>query len=88
MRPHISGTECVGFIKARRLWEPSSSSATGKFSPFRTLRKASAVNVRWTDHTFLSHKNILKLTLSCVSQATQYSPSMESPEDLRLVNKG
>jgi hypothetical protein len=29
-------------------------------------------------HTFLSHKNP-KLTPSCISQATQYSPSMESP---------
>jgi hypothetical protein len=34
----------------RRLWEPSSSITTGKFSPFRTLRKASAVNVHWTEH--------------------------------------
>jgi hypothetical protein len=57
MRPHVSGTECVGFLKARRLWEPSTSSTTGKFSPFQTLQKASGVNVRWTGHTFLSHKN-------------------------------
>ncbi len=57
MHPHGSGTERVGFLKARRSWEPSSSSTTGKFSPFQTLRKASAVNIRWTDHTFLSHKN-------------------------------
>ncbi len=57
MRPHVSGTERVGFSKARRSLEPSSSSTTGKFSPFRTLRKASAVHVRWTGHTFLSHKN-------------------------------
>ncbi len=57
MHPHVPGTERVGFLKARRLWEPSSSSTTGKFSPFRILRKASAVNVRWTGHTFLSHKN-------------------------------
>jgi hypothetical protein len=57
MRPHVSGTERVGFLKARRSWEPISSSTTGRFSPFRTLRKASAVNVRWTDHIFLSHKN-------------------------------
>ncbi len=31
---------------------------------------------------------ILELTLSCVSQATQYSPSRKSPEDPKLVNKG
>ena len=57
MRPHVSGTERVGFSKARHSWEPSCSSTTGKFSPFRTLRKASALIVHWTDHTFLSHKN-------------------------------
>jgi hypothetical protein len=37
----------------------------------------------WVSH-FLFTK-ILELTLSCVSQATQYSPSLESPEDLKLV---
>ncbi len=48
-----------GFLKSKTLVEPSSSSTTGTFSPFRTLRKASVVNVHWTDmtHTFLSHKN-------------------------------
>jgi hypothetical protein len=50
MRPHVSGTERVGFLKARRSWEPGSSFTTGKFSPFQTLRKASAVNVRWTEN--------------------------------------
>ncbi len=50
MRPHVPGTERAGFSKARCLWESGSSFTTGKFSPFRTLRKASAVNVRWTDH--------------------------------------
>jgi hypothetical protein len=30
---------------------------------------------------------ILELTLSCVSQATQYSPSMKSQKDIQLVNK-
>jgi hypothetical protein len=55
MCPHVSGIERVGFFKARRSWEPSSSSTTGKSSPFRTLQKASAVNVHWTDHdTYLS----------------------------------
>ncbi len=39
-----------GFLKARRSWEPRSGIPTGKFSPFQTLRKASAVNVRWTEH--------------------------------------
>ncbi len=73
-----------GFLKARRSWEPGSSFTTCKFSPFRTLRKASAVNVPWTEHdSYLSFSQILKLTLSCVSQAMQYSPSMESPRDIQ-----
>ncbi len=57
MRPHVSGTEHMGFLKARRSWEPCNSSTTAKFSPFQTLRKAPAVNIRWTGHTFLSQKN-------------------------------
>jgi hypothetical protein len=52
MRPHVSGTERMGFS---------------------TL--------------FFSQK-ILELTFSRVSQATQYSPSMKSTEDIQLVNKG
>jgi hypothetical protein len=43
--PQCHGTERLGFLKARRSWEPSSSITTGKFSPFRFMRKASAVNV-------------------------------------------
>ncbi len=39
-----------GFLKARCSWEPSSSITIGKFSPFQTLRKASALNVCWTEH--------------------------------------
>jgi hypothetical protein len=39
-----------GFLKVRRSWEPSSSINTGKFSPIQTYRKASAVNVCWTEH--------------------------------------
>ncbi len=40
----------------------------------------------WLIPFFLT--KILELTLSCISQATQYSPSMESPKDIQLVNKG
>ncbi len=40
----------------------------------------------WLIPFFLT--KMLELTLSCISQATQYSPSMESPEDIQLVNKG
>jgi hypothetical protein len=74
-----------GFLKARRLWEPGSSITTSEFSLFRILRKVSAVNVRGTEHdSYLSFsQKILKLTLSCISQATQYSPGMESPKDIQ-----
>ena len=40
----------LGFLEARRLWEPGSSLTTGEFSLFRLLRKVSAVNVCWTEH--------------------------------------
>jgi hypothetical protein len=44
MRPHISGTECVGFSKQ---------------AAFRLLLRVLGVNLRWTNanHTFLTHKN-------------------------------
>ncbi len=38
-----------GFLKARCSWEPGSSITTIEFSLFRLLRKASAVNVHWTE---------------------------------------
>ncbi len=39
----------------------------------------------WVSHFLLT--KILELTLSCVSLATQYNPSMESPEDIQLMKK-
>jgi hypothetical protein len=44
MRPHISGTEQVGFLKQ---------------DAFCLLPKVSGANVHWanTNHTFLTHKN-------------------------------
>jgi hypothetical protein len=44
MRPHISGTECIGFSKQ---------------DAFRLLPKVSGANVHWANanHTFLTHKN-------------------------------
>ncbi len=44
MRPHISGTECIGFLKQ---------------DAFHILPKVSGANVRWANanHTFLTHKN-------------------------------
>ncbi len=38
-----------GFLKARRSWELGSSITTIEFSLFHPLRKASAVNDRWTE---------------------------------------
>jgi hypothetical protein len=69
MRPHVSGIERGGFLKARRLWEPGSSLTTGEFSLFRLLPKVSGANVRWTEHkSFLFfHSKILELTRSCVT---------------------
>jgi hypothetical protein len=44
MRPHISGTECVDFVKQ---------------DAFHLSPKVSRANVRWANvnHTFLTHKN-------------------------------
>jgi hypothetical protein len=44
MHPHISGTECIGFLMQDN---------------FRLLPKVSGANVRWANanHTFLTHKN-------------------------------
>jgi hypothetical protein len=50
MRPHVSGTERVGFSKQDARGNLVVASLQASFSPFRTLRKASAVNVRWTEH--------------------------------------
>ncbi len=50
MRPHVSGTERVGFSKQDARWEPGSSITTVEFSLFRLLQKVSAVNIHWTEH--------------------------------------
>jgi hypothetical protein len=44
MRPHISGTEGIGFLKQ---------------DAFRLLPKVSGANIHWANanHTFLTHKN-------------------------------
>ncbi len=74
-----------GFLKARRSWEPGSSLTTSEFSLFRLLPKVSAVNVCWNEHdSYLSfsQKSSDWHFLACPwpSQATQYSPGMESPK--------
>ena len=88
MRPHVSGSERKGFLKARRSWNLVVAALQARFllsEPCGRSLLCTSLGLDMT-HTFLSHK-IHELTLSCVSQATQYSPSMESPEDLQLVNK-
>ncbi len=89
MRPHVSETECVGFSKARRSWEPGSSFTTGKFSPFRTLRKASAVHVCWTGHE--SYLSFSQKSLSWYFLALAKLRSTAQVgiiKDTHFVNKG
>jgi hypothetical protein len=59
MRPHISGSERVGFSKQDTCGEPISLLTTSDFSPFCLLPKVSGANAHWTNanHTFLTHKN-------------------------------
>jgi hypothetical protein len=56
MHPHVSGTECVGFLKARHSWEPGSSFTTGESYLFPLLLKVSGANIHWTKHkSYLSY---------------------------------
>ncbi len=90
MRPHVSGTECVGFSKARRSWESGSSITTVDCSLFCLLRKASAVNVRWTEHySYLSFSqkssswHFLALAKLCsIAQVWNHQ------KNFQLMNKG
>jgi hypothetical protein len=58
MRPHISGTECMGFLKQDARGNLVADSLL-VISPFRLLPKVSHANVCWANanHTFLTHKN-------------------------------
>ncbi len=61
MRPNISGTERIGFLKQ---------------DAFRLLSKVSGANVRWANanHTFLTHKNPQTDTFLCdISPAKLHS---------------
>ncbi len=74
-----------GFLEARHSWEPGSSLTTSELSLFRLLPKVSAVNVHWTEHdSYLSNSQIFLdwhfLAWPWPSQATQFSPGMESPK--------
>jgi hypothetical protein len=81
--------ERVGFSKVRRLWESGSSITNVDFSLFRLLRKASAVNVRWTEHySYLSFSQKSSSWHFLALAKLRSIPSMESPKDIQLVNKG
>ncbi len=90
MRPHVSGTERVVFSKARRSWESGSSITTVDFSLFRLLRKASAVNVRWTEHdSYLSfsQKNSSWHFLA-LAKLRSMAQVWNHKRNFQLVNKG
>jgi hypothetical protein len=77
MRPHISGTEHIGFLKQ---------------DAFRLLPKVSGVNVLWANanHTFLTHKNPRTDTFSHnISPAKLCSTArVWNPQGIsKLVNK-
>jgi hypothetical protein len=81
MRPHVSETERMGFSKQDACGNlvVASLPLNFPFSPF-----AEGVCCEHPlDLTRFIFTKILKLTLSCVSQATQYSPGMESPRDIQ-----
>ncbi len=77
MRPHVPGTERVGFSKQDARGNLEVASLLVSFLLSKLCRR----HLLWTSvglnmiHTFLSHKN-------------PHSPSMESPKDIQLVNKG
>ncbi len=77
MRPHISGTECIGFSKQ---------------DAFRLLPKVSEAIVYWANvyHTFLTHKNSQTETfLRNISSAKLCSTAwVWNPQEIsKLVNK-
>jgi hypothetical protein len=77
MRPHISGTECIGFSKQ---------------GAFCLLPKVSEANVRWANvnHTFLTHNNPRTETFSRdISPAKLRSTArVWNPQGIsKLVNK-
>ncbi len=76
MRPHISCTECIGFLKQ---------------DGFCLLPKVSGANVHWenANHTFLTHKNPQTNTFSHDISPLSYAvqPGMESPREFQLMNQ-
>jgi hypothetical protein len=77
MRPHISGTERIGFLKQ---------------DAFRLLLKVSEANVHWANvnHTFLTHKNPQTDTFSRnISPAKLRSTAwVWNPQEIsKLLNK-
>jgi hypothetical protein len=60
MRPHVSGTERMGFLKARRSWNLVVAAVQARFLLSKLCRRrllCMSVRLDMT-HTFLSHKNL------------------------------
>jgi hypothetical protein len=56
MRPHVSGTERMGFLKQDARGNLIVASLPVNFPLFAFLPKVSGVNVRWTEHkSYLSY---------------------------------
>jgi hypothetical protein len=92
MRPHVSGTERVGFSKQDACGNLVVDSLPVKNSPFRPLLKVSGANVRWSNayDTFLTHKNPQTDTFSLdISPAKLHSTArVWNPQGIsKLVNK-
>ncbi len=93
MRPHISGTKCVGFSKQDTRGELVVDSLPVIFPLFRLSPKISHAHVHWTEcKSYLLYSlkplewHFLVWHRPC--QATQYSLGMESPQDLQTCEKG
>jgi hypothetical protein len=84
MHPHVSGTERVGFSKQDARGNLVVASLPLNF-PFSAFAEGVCCErpLDWTGFIPFFLTKILKLTLSCISQATQYSLGMESPRDIQ-----
>jgi hypothetical protein len=92
MRPHVSGTERMGFLKQDACGNLVVASLLVKFSPFCLLPKVSGANIHWTNAnlTFLTQKNPQTDTfLHDISSAKLCSTAQVwNPQGIsKLVNK-
>jgi hypothetical protein len=92
MRPHVTGTERMGFLKQDACGNLVVDPLPVKISPFHLLPKVSGANVCWTNanHTFLTHKIPQTDTFLCdISPAKLRSTAqVRNPQGIsKLVNK-